>query len=207
MTKDLRRYSLFFILSLGLIFYCLGFVDTEVALETQFLRKNYYVILKIVSILISPPTLLIASSLLFLWAFLIKKSKELTKHYFPLVSGLYFSNAFIRILKVVIGRSRPDQFLAENIYQFKWFTFDRLFSSIPSGHATTIGAFAGFFACAYPRHALTIVLFSFLASLSRVYIGAHFLSDILVGVFVGLFFSWVCYYKLRADSYLDYIGE
>lgn len=200
-----RKDLIILLLSIcSLIAFCFFFVDTRVLFETQHIRKDFYIPLKILSILISPPTFLCIWTVIFCWVLFIQKSKKAAKFYFPLVFGLIMTNGFIRILKVIIGRSRPDYFLTEGLYQFQVLSFDRHFSSIPSGHAATIGAFMGFLVCIFPNKASWIIIFGVSLSFVRVLIGAHYVSDVLIGDFIGFYITWMCYYKYKNEAYLSY---
>lgn len=199
--KNFLIFALFFSIP---IIYCYFYLDTNLILETQDIRTNYYVILKILSILISPPTLLVIFTTIFAWALFIQKSKKIAEFYFPLVYGLIMTNAFIRIIKVIFGRSRPDHFLTDGVYQFHLISFDRYFSSFPSGHAASIGSLMGFLACTYPKKAFWIILIGLSLSFVRVFIGAHYMSDVLIGDFIGFYITCLCYYKCKSNSYLYY---
>ena len=65
--------------------------------------------------------------------------------------------------------------------------------SFPSGHTNAIFAVAGvlFFACPKKVGVPAIVTAS-LVGLSRVYLGVHFLTDVLVGALLGLLISYLC---------------
>jgi membrane-associated phospholipid phosphatase len=84
-------------------------------------------------------------------------------------------------LKMLIGRPRPCQVLPQ-IHELVGCggTF-----SMPSNHAMNSGTAVAFIVMLYP--ALGWVLWPFLAlvGLSRVYLGAHYVTDILVGICLG----------------------
>lgn len=81
-------------------------------------------------------------------------------------------------------------------------------TSFPSGHAMTATLFFGFLAFLASVHirrrrvrrfwVTTAVLLAVCVSVSRVYLGAHFLSDIVGGAAAGLFFLllWAELYKI-----------
>jgi undecaprenyl-diphosphatase len=57
--------------------------------------------------------------------------------------------------------------------------------SMPSGHATTAAAAATAVAFLYPELRLPAVVLAALICLSRVYLGVHFVSDVVVGALLG----------------------
>lgn len=182
------------------------FVDDHLAFCTQELRDTFYIPLRILSIIISPATQLFIWTTLFAWFLVIKRSEKLCITLYPMIASLILTNALVRVIKVLFGRSRPDIFLTSGIYHLKMISFQRIFSSLPSGHAATLAAIMGFLAARYPRHALLFISLSVVVSLCRVLIGAHYLSDVLVGNFLGLYVSWIIYFQESAKepAYLDY---
>jgi membrane-associated phospholipid phosphatase len=165
--------------------------------------------MRILSIFISPPTQLTIWTALFLWYLIIEKSEKISTYLYPMVASLILTNALVRVVKVFFGRSRPDMLLTDGIYHLKMISFQRIFSSLPSGHAATIAAIMGFLAARHPRYAFLYILGSIAISLCRVFIGAHYLTDILVGNFLGFYVSWIIYFQehSKEPSYLHYLKK
>lgn len=101
--------------------------------------------------------------------------------------GLVATEGLTAILKFFFHRTRPDLFLrAVNEDSF----------SFPSGHATTAVFIFGFIAYQTIQHfkskklrcfiVLLTVIFIILIDLSRMYLGVHFLSDVIAGNIIGL---------------------
>jgi undecaprenyl-diphosphatase len=96
------------------------------------------------------------------------------------------------LLKAVIfGRIRP--FIAlpgSNIYGILPDTF-----SFPSGQATNAFAVATFYSLIFRKRKLTTLFFSlaFLTALGRVYLGAHYPSDVTAGAIIGLYLGFLFY--------------
>jgi undecaprenyl-diphosphatase len=76
--------------------------------------------------------------------------------------------------------------------------------SFPSDHATASMAVAMAFALQrLPRRTLVLFLMAFLVCLSRIYVGTHYLTDILGGMATGMVAAIVVRIVYREDSRLD----
>lgn len=99
--------------------------------------------------------------------------------------GLLCTNV---VLKHLVGRARP------------WLTVEGLIpmiaerdpNSFPSGHTCAAFAAAGVWRYALPRRWMRVtgIIMAALMGFSRLYVGVHFPSDVLVGCLVGLFCAW-----------------
>ena len=65
-----------------------------------------------------------------------------------------------------------------------------------SGHATNLFGLATFFALIVRNKlfTFTIFLFAFLVAYSRIYIGVHFISDVVVGAIIGILVAMLVYF-------------
>ena len=64
-----------------------------------------------------------------------------------------------------------------------------------SGHAANSFGFATLMSLMFRNKIFTATMFVFAAitAYSRIYLGVHFISDIVVGMLVGIFFGWLVY--------------
>lgn len=186
--------------------FCFILVDPHLTLNMQYLRVHYYIPFKILSIVISPVTHLTLWTSLFVWLLFIKKNDKLSILLYPLVASMILTNTVVRLVKYFFGRSRPDLLILNGIYGLKPFSFDQYFSSLPSGHSATIAVFFAFLCFIHPKHTFWYILLSLAISMSRVVIGAHYLSDILLGNFIGFLMTSICFrfYNQESPSYLVY---
>lgn len=188
---------------------CYLYIDQTVCLQTQQIRDQFYIPLRLLSIITSPGAQLPFWSLAFIFYLVIKKNREKSLFIYPILASMIASNTLIRFIKIFVGRSRPDMLLISNIYEFKFLSFERFYSSFPSGHAATLASFMAIFAVKYPRQALFWIGLTIGLSLCRVYISAHYLSDVLFGSYLGFYFTWIFYYNQcdNSPSYLIYTTE
>lgn len=112
------------------------------------------------------------------------------KNAFFLVNLVLFASAVTAVFKVVFARPRPlptdFRVSPENplLKQFEQgFDF-----SFPSGHSITIGALVGYYSKKYKKTLLLAcgILALILVAFSRMVLGLHFLSDVVVGIGIGL---------------------
>jgi membrane-associated phospholipid phosphatase len=101
------------------------------------------------------------------------------------VSGL-ISNIFKR----AIGRPRPELFGEHGLFSFNPFKHSADYESFPSGHATTSGAFWAALALLFPPLRWPLLLVGLYLALTRIFVGAHYPSDVLVGFGWGMWFAF-----------------
>jgi membrane-associated phospholipid phosphatase len=89
-------------------------------------------------------------------------------------------------LKVIFGRSPPDVLLSDGDYGFHFFNGGVGFDSFPSGHAAMAAGIAGAVSIIWPTHRRVFIGLAVIVAASRFIIGAHYLSDALLGFAVGL---------------------
>ncbi len=109
-------------------------------------------------------------------------------HFYNLLlfSSVLCSGILAQLIKHLFGRARPNMLDIDNSVHFNFFTFDSNFHSFPSGHASTIFAVALVISLLVPKLKIFIYLLAIIISLSRVVVEAHFLSDVVAGMFVAL---------------------
>lgn len=108
-------------------------------------------------------------------------------YYFSL--SLILSFIMVAILKVLIGRHRPDLLMETETYGFTLFSLSSENHSFPSGHAaitsTLLFAWKFFF---NNRVILLLIALLLLVILpGRILTGAHYPSDVIFGVFIAYF--------------------
>ena len=96
----------------------------------------------------------------------------------------------VNIIKRAIGRPRPIMAADHGLYGFNPFTWNFDFESFPSGHATVNGALFMSLALLFPRLRWPLLVLGFGFALTRVFVGAHFPSDVTVGFGFGMWFAF-----------------
>ncbi|MCD2174490.1 phosphatase PAP2 family protein [Rhizobium sp. C4] len=94
------------------------------------------------------------------------------------------------VVKRIIGRARPPLFDAEGAFHFKAFS-GHLYESFPSGHSTTDGAMAMALAVLFPAIRVPVLIIGGFLALTRIMVGAHYLSDVIAGYSFGLWYAYM----------------
>jgi undecaprenyl-diphosphatase len=111
-----------------------------------------------------------------------------------LLAQLLGSGLTVRVLKMVLGRARPDATPLPG-FESEWigFTWDAKYHSFPSGHTPDIVTSAVFMALVVraPWAAGLFILWALALSLSRLALAKHYPSDALAGALIALAASYV----------------
>ncbi len=159
------------------IFYSIGifvliiafFLDSITIRLVQLIHNDFLMqIMSIITVLGSSLAVTVLTTSLFLI------NKKTRKNLLILWVTLIIGYLVASLLKILIARERPDLFSVEET----GFSF-------PSGHA--IAVFAPFILIKenFPRVKVYWLVLAFLVLFSRVYLGVHYLSDIIGGAFIG----------------------
>lgn len=96
------------------------------------------------------------------------------------------TSALVHLVKLIVGRARPELFAEHGAYSLTPFAYDDLYSSFPSGHSAAVGAFFGAFSMLVPPLRPLFLLGALTIGISRVIVGAHYPSDVAAGLLLGL---------------------
>jgi membrane-associated phospholipid phosphatase len=116
--------------------------------------------------------------------------------YFSLIAMLITGIA-VNIIKIIIAKPRPYVWLNMGDQPISWFVFSQhpRFNSFPSGHATTIASVATAFWFFFPKWRVLWILIAALVGASRILSQAHYLSDVIIGYWLGWLVTYCMYQK------------
>lgn len=105
------------------------------------------------------------------------------------LAALLSSGAVVIVMKVLLGRLRPEYLFADGVYAFHPFTLHMKMLSFPSGHTqVAVSAMTALYLL-YPRPAPLYFAVGLLVAVSRVYLTAHYAGDVIMGAYVAIAFT------------------
>ena len=116
--------------------------------------------------------------------------------------SIIFSGLVLNVVKTVIGRLRPAYYLADSSYGFQPFNFDFGMNTFPSGHSQAVWALMTSLSLLYPRLTVPFLSFATLIAASRVLVSAHYLSDVLMGSYLGTVLTLYIYTRFIRKGFL-----
>jgi membrane-associated phospholipid phosphatase len=141
-------------------------------------------------------------------AFLVawwRKSRVFQRIILGMLVALAIEGAVQYPLCALTGRARPNNIEAKREWNGPWRNgklafFDNKIHSFPSGHTGGSFAFFGALFFAWRRYGWLFLPLAALIGWSRIYLNVHHLSDVVVGMFLGLFISWLVtrWFELRS---------
>lgn len=118
-----------------------------------------------------------------------------------IICAYAISGMMVLILKYLIKEARPAYYLEKTNYPYfiDGVTLHN-FHSFPSGHTTSAFALAAILSFAFKNknYSILFLLLAALVGYSRIYLGQHFMDDVLTGSVIGVLsaiISWVYFEK------------
>ncbi len=190
--KSLTRNSLIGLL-IVLLIYGLFYMELDIPLMyfiyTPCVGTALASLCRLVSIIFDPLIWLAIGVIALAYAGMKIKNKQGCPA-FALYWGAEITIAFIlmTVLKVILARYRPIALMTDNLYGFHFFSVQHNINSTPSGHATM--AFAGLFGLGRRLKSqplmILFLLIATLVAISRLIIGDHYISDVILGAYLGI---------------------
>jgi undecaprenyl-diphosphatase len=106
------------------------------------------------------------------------------------------------LTKNILGRARPKLFDQVGALDFNFFAFDPDYASLPSGHATNIFALATVIGILWPRGRVMLYTVAAWIAASRVLIGQHYVTDVVLGAILGTAFPYLVRDRFAARRWL-----
>ncbi len=145
--------------------------------------------------------ILIGSAIVFavsIWLLRREGSSSLREkaHYWATASAFMFLSVALsgilgNLLKRLFGRGRPRVFDELGAFHFEPFAGSSAFESFPSGHSVTDGAIMMGFAVLFPALRIPLLVGGFILAMTRVFVGAHYLSDVIAGYSFGMWYAYM----------------
>ncbi len=192
-----KKIIILLILIISSIIYLYNSLDRDIAIYFNNNNFNINEIVIFITRFGDSKYYLIASALMAIIFF--KKSKKLYRIGLYIFSSIAISGILTNIIKVAVARYRPPMFIESKLYGFKGFDFGFYVNSFPSGHATTAFAFFISLALLFPRIRVVLIFFATIVAFSRVWLGVHYLSDIIAGATLGGLTSYYLYRYIIKD--------
>jgi membrane-associated phospholipid phosphatase len=125
----------------------------------------------------------VALGLLLAAAAWFRNSKKWTRVFFSMLIALAIAGLAGRVIKISTGRARPSV-KTEEVWNGP--RFSSKFYAFPSGHVAASTAFFAVLFLASWRIGLICVPIPILIGFSRMYVAAHYLSDVVCAAVLGL---------------------
>lgn len=192
------RFNLFekFLIVISLLLLCFLTIDPWVAHSVRSLDRSAYAFFQFLTDFGRTEWIVIPCVLLMGACYYFSRSaniQRLKMAYLYIISVLFYicvavclTGLAASLIKNSIGRARPKFLDSLGAIDFTPFAFRPDFASFPSGHSTTIFAFAMAVALLWSRASVSVFVLAAWVAATRVFIGAHYLSDIIAGMFLGV---------------------
>jgi undecaprenyl-diphosphatase len=112
-----------------------------------------------------------------------RRSKKWMRIAAAMILACALAGAVARIVKVSTGRARPS---VQTEATWSGPNFNARYNAFPSGHTAASTAFFGTLALASWRIGAAFLIIPLLIAFSRMYVGAHHLSDVVCAAVIGM---------------------
>jgi membrane-associated phospholipid phosphatase len=134
---------------------------------------------------------------LYLYARFIAKEPLLKDEALYVLLSIFIAGLVCDALKILLGRSRPQELFAHHLYGFYFLQTHASMWSFPSGHAVVVSSFAMAMSILLPRLSWLFAIIVLVICLTRVVLTAHFVSDTLAGMYLGALVALLLFERMR----------
>ena len=124
-----------------------------------------------------------------------RNQSEILRVYGFVALTALLSGLVVNILKIIFARYRPIEYFELQNYGMSWFEQGFRVASFPSGHSATALSVAVALMLLLPTYRVLIISVGLLIMFSRVVLTVHYVSDILIGGYIGAMTSVLLYQK------------
>jgi len=128
-------------------------------------------------------TIFLLITTLFLWK---EKKREWIP---PLWISIGLTAVATILIKIIVSRTRPFEALALPLIKGVEYTSAAWNTSFPSLHAAAVFSLVPILDKEFPKIKWFWIILAVIISLSRIYTGAHYISDVIAGALIGIVIS------------------
>ncbi len=128
-----------------------------------------------------------------IYGWINKNRRSYMDKFLTMILALSTSGLIVNVMKMAIGRYRPRAWVHQAIYKIDPFMVTYSKCSFPSGHTQTIFAVMVSLSFIFPKGRWVFLSLAILVSATRIALTNHFLSDVLMGAYIGGISAFLCY--------------
>jgi undecaprenyl-diphosphatase len=182
------KWLLLFLLVLGAIVLAFHFDETVHRWVLEHSNRTARQVMRNVSRYGDWPQHILAGLLLIGIAWL-RGSKRWIRIGLTMILACALAGIVARGIKISSGRARPS---VKHELGWNGPRLSAKYNSFPSGHTAATTAFFGVLFFANRRLGLALLPIPLLVAASRIYVAAHYLSDVVCAAILGIFCAWLC---------------
>jgi membrane-associated phospholipid phosphatase len=126
-----------------------------------------------------------------------RSNKKWTRVFATMLVACLLAGASARIIKITTGRARPSV-RTESLWNGP--RFSSKYHAFPSGHTAASTAFFGTLLFVSWRLGLALLSIPLLIAFSRMYVGAHYFSDVVLAAILGIMCAFLAVKWLLSKS-------
>jgi membrane-associated phospholipid phosphatase len=150
---------------------------------------------------------LVPMGVLAIWFFFFKKDWRTGLVWLVAFGAVALTGILTNVIKLLVGRFRPKYFFRENLFGFSPLDGGHDWNfSMPSGHSTTSGAVLVILWLYFPRWRWLTVPCALVVASTRIWVRAHYISDVLTGLLVGGAVTFLIYYLAVGARWVEAPG-